>query len=63
MSFSGFSEFETYGTFVNKYYINTYDIRPWKSLREGSQYYNPNYLTDKDIQNISKNYDAISFEH
>ena len=63
LSFSGFSEFETYGTFVNKYYINTYDIRPWKSLREGSQYYNPNYLTDKDIQNISKNYDAISFEH
>lgn len=60
---SGFSEFETYGAFVNKYYNNTYDIRPWKSLREGSQYYNPNNLNDKDIQNISKNYDAISFEY
>ena len=59
---SGFSEFETYGTFVNKYYNNTYDIRPWKSLREGNKFYNPKYLTDKDIQNIAKNYNAISFE-
>ena len=29
---SGFSEFETYGTFVNVYYKQIYDIRPWKSI-------------------------------
>ena len=59
---SGFSEFETYGTFVNEYYHKFYEIRPWKSLRNGNQYYNPKYLSDKDILNISINYDAISFE-
>ena len=59
---SGFSEFETYGTFVKEYYHKFYDIRLWKSLRNGNKYYNPKFLSDKDILNISKNYDAISFE-
>ena len=62
LEYSGFSEFETYGTFVNEYYNKTYDIRPWKSLRYGKYYYNPKYLTSNDILNIAKNYDSISFE-
>ena len=59
---SGFSEFETYGTFVNKYFNKTYIIRHWKSLRRGNKYYNPNNLTSSNILNISKDYSAVSFE-
>lgn len=63
LKFSGFSEFETYGTFVNKHYNHSYIIRPWKSLRKGKYYYNPKFFTFNDAQNISKKYDAISFEN
>lgn len=59
---SGFSEFETYGTFTNIYYNNSYAIRPWKSLRKGDQYFDPNNLNESIFVNISKIYDAISFE-
>ena len=61
---SGFSEFETYGTFVTEYYKQIYDIRHWKSLRlnNGNKilHFNSNILSD--IKNISKKYNAISFE-
>ena len=60
---SGFSEFETYGTFVNEHYKHFYKIRTWKFLRNGKYYYNPKFLTFNDTLNISKNYDAISFEN
>ena len=60
--FSGFSEFETYGIFVNKYFNETYSIRLWKSLRKGKYYYNPNNLANNDILNIGKKYFAVSFE-
>lgn len=64
---SGFSEFETYGTFVSVNYKQIYDIRHWKSLRLRLRKrkilnFNPNFITDNDIKNISKIYDAISFE-
>ena len=59
---SGFSEFETYGTFVNVYYNHIYEIRHWKSLRKGKLYYKFKSFTFLDAQNISKNFDAISFE-
>ena len=60
--FSGFSEFETYGTFVNKYFIKTYSIRRWKSLRRGKYFYNPNNLINNDILNLGIKYFAVSFE-
>ena len=63
LPFSGFSEFETYGTFVNEYYNNSYTIRPWNSLRRGRVYYNHKFFTFKEAENISKKYDAISFEN
>ena len=59
----GFSEFETYGTFSSIYYKNLYIIKPWKSLREGKQYYNIMSFHSGDIKIIAKKYDAISFEH
>ena len=64
LSKSGFSEFETYGTFVKEYYKKFYDIRPWKSLRLKTSLLNlnPKFLPDNYIKNISKYYNAISFE-
>lgn len=61
LSKSGFSEFETYGTWVTRRYPNIYEFRNWKSLRQGSDFYSfP--LQDCDINILSKYYDAISFE-
>lgn len=58
---SGFSEFETYGTYVEKYYPSTYVIRRWRSLREGTIFYK-NYVTAKDLEYLSPKFDAVSFE-
>ena len=63
LSQSGFSEFETYGTFVKQHYRLAYSIRPWKSLRFGNLYFNPKSLTDYDIKRISRYYYCISFEN
>lgn len=60
---SGFSEFETYGTFANVHYNDSYIIRKWKSLRGGKYYYNPKFFSFEDGQNISDKFDAISFEN
>ena len=42
---SGFSEFETYGTFANVHYNDSYKIRKWKSLRGGKDYKNPIFFS------------------
>jgi len=64
ISHSGFSEFETYGTFVKEHYKQVYSKRLWKSLRRGvNLYFNPKLLTDNDIKKISKYYNSISFEN
>ena len=39
LSESGFSEFETYGTYCQFYYKDLYKIRKWKSLREGTIFF------------------------
>ena len=62
---SGFSEYETYGTFTMKYYSKVYELRYFNSLRDSSlnlMKYNFNSLSFNMIQNISKNYYAITFE-
>ena len=58
----GFSEFETFGTFAQIYYNKPYNIKNWKSLRNGKKNYNYKSLTSKDLENISRIFDAISFE-
>jgi hypothetical protein len=67
LPFSGFSEFETYGTFVKEYYKQIYDIRHWKSFRLRKRHrklfhFNSSRITENDIKNIFKKYNAISFE-
>jgi len=64
ISHSGFSEFETYGTFVKEYYKQVYSKRLWKSLRRGVNLcFNPKVLSYNDIKKFSKSYNSISFEN
>ena len=58
----GFSEFETYGTFVQYKYPLTYTISIWNSLRFGGFFFPYSNLRERDIDWLSKKYDAISFE-
>lgn len=62
LHFSGFSEFETYGTYVQYRFPDRYECREWKSLREGSKYFDINNFNAADSAWLSKQYDAISFE-
>lgn len=59
---SGFSEFETYGTFVYNYYREQYAYRPIKAMRHGRIYFGIN-PSDDELNWASKSYDTISFEH
>lgn len=59
----GFSEYETYGSFVETRYPNSYIIRNWSSLRIARKFYgNIDNLEEKDINWLSKDFYALSFE-
>ena len=61
---SGFSEFETYGSFVDTYYTNTYKHRRWASKRDMTNCYQTIDNVDiQDIRWLSKDYHAITFEN
>ena len=59
---SGFSEFETYGTFVAFTNQNHYKLREWHSFRLGAEFFNPDTITDRDYEWLGKDFFAISFE-
>lgn len=60
---AGFSEFETYGTFVSIMFPQSYNIREWSSMRYGGYFFcNENKLEDRQIKWLSKKYDAVSIE-
>jgi hypothetical protein len=58
----GFSEFETYGNYVLKYYPEKYCLRELRTLREGSYFVNESDINDNVLNWIAKSYDTISFE-
>lgn len=62
LPYSGFSEFETYGTYILSNFPDLYNCREWKSLREGTKYFEVDKLTKKDFLWLSKEFDAITFE-
>ena len=63
MNFSGFSEYETYGTYVDSKYQYTYRHRNWFSLREAKTYFGSSENLNKDdLIWLSKYYQALSFE-
>ena len=60
---SGFSEFETYGSFVDTKFPSVYKHRKWFSRRDAFSFFNNSEnLNEKDIKWLSKDYDALSFE-
>ncbi len=59
----GFSEFETYGTFVTDRYPDSYGYRSFSSLRRGSWFLTPDELTIEDMEWLSQDYDAVTFEN
>lgn len=62
ISLSGFSEFETYGTFVYNYYQNRYAYRQLNVMRHGKIYFGEK-PTNQDLSWAKESYDTISFEH
>lgn len=59
---AGFSEFETYGNYVMKYYSDKYIMRELRSLREGRMYFGMS-PTDDELLRASKSFDLISIEN
>ena len=59
---SAFSEFETYGTYVTKFYPEKYGIRKWKSFRDEAVFF-PNGVSVTDFNKLGMKYDAKSFEN
>jgi hypothetical protein len=62
ISGSGFSEFETYGNYVLKYYPERYCLRELRTLREGSHFINKLDINNNVLNWIAKSYDTVSFE-
>jgi hypothetical protein len=63
ISSSGFSEFETYGNYVLKYYPEKYCLRQLRTFREGSLFVDKPAINERVLNWIAKSYDTISFEH
>ena len=64
IKYSGFSEFETYGTYVDNKFPNIYKHRKWYSRRDASFFFNnSDNLEEKDIKWLSKEFHALSFEN
>lgn len=59
---NGFSEFETYGTYIGIRHPGAYTIRFWSSLRNASLLINRTDLTDEDLEWLSTGFDSASFE-
>ena len=62
LPYSGFSEFETYGTFCKVEYPDLYATRKWQSLRNASYYFCVDTFSDSEASWLNKYYDAVSFE-
>ncbi|MCR5234184.1 MAG: DUF6492 family protein [Lachnospiraceae bacterium] len=59
----GFSEFETYGTYVTAKYPEAYGRRRFNSLRRGSWFVRESDVTEDDLAWIGQDYDALTFEN
>lgn len=63
LSGSGFSEFETYGTFVYKKYFDAYQLRRWRSFRYGGFFLNPKDFDNQALFSwLGSYYHAVSIE-
>ena len=60
--FVGFSEFETFGTWVAMKHQSKYMLRFWKSFRNLNFFVDISDLTQEDIDWLAISYDAATFE-
>ena len=58
---SGFSEFETYGTYVSTYYPDLYNSRTLNTWRNAGYVFGRN-ISDKDVDALAVDLDIISLE-
>lgn len=58
----GFSEFETYGTYMYINHPDKYILRDWSSMRYAGYLFKPSELTENDISWLAVDYDAVTFE-
>ncbi|SFB94904.1 DUF6492 family protein [Butyrivibrio sp. YAB3001] len=58
----GFSEFETYGTWIGMRNPSAYVLRNWNSIRNTNFFIDIADITEDDIDWLSKDYDAATFE-
>lgn len=61
LSGSGFSEYETYGNFVNTVHPETFVLRPLKTIRDGARRFGP-IPNRYDLHRLSLSYSYASFE-
>ena len=59
---NGFSEFETYGSFVCLTTPYSYRLREWHSFRLAGEFFDPETISDSDYEWLAHDFDAISFE-
>lgn len=58
-----FSEFETYGSFCNKYYPGLFEIRQLRTLREAGMLFGRG-VTKSELETLARmGFDTASFEH
>ena len=58
----GFSEFETYGSWVAMNHTSEYKLRSWNSFRNLSFFIDIKDLTREDIEYLAADYHAVTFE-
>ena len=58
----GFSEFETYGTYLTYWYTDVYKLRRWFSYRNCGQYYSADDISEEEMEWLGRDFDAITFE-
>ncbi len=59
--FCGFSEFETYGTYIHTYYPTLCKRRSLNTFREGGLLFGKG-VTERELKYMAKKFDTISFE-
>ncbi len=59
---NGFSEFETYGSWVAQKHPSAYQLRDWKSIRNTNFMISRNELTEDDLKWLATGFDAAGFE-
>ncbi len=59
---NGFSEFETYGSYVCLTAPSAYRLREWHSFRLAGEFFDPEKITDSDYEWLAHDFEAVSFE-